>query len=102
MSVTSGNNPNSSSTSHDSNNPMQELQAKRYASDTKDRKWLAFWAAFVVTGWLTFVTYLLLKNDKHYFLSDTVLVALLGTTTLNILGLTFIVLRGHFDRPSNK
>jgi hypothetical protein len=34
---------------------------------------------------------------SYIFLSDSVLIALLGTTTLNVLGLSFIVLRGHFS-----
>ncbi|MCW3107764.1 MAG: hypothetical protein JWQ09_2270 [Segetibacter sp.] len=76
---------------------LKLLQAKRYSSDTLDRKWLAIWTAFVVSIWLTAVLYILFKNVKDIHLSDTVLVTLLGTTTLNVLGLSFIVLRGHFN-----
>jgi hypothetical protein len=34
--------------------------------------------------------------NKLLELSDTVMSVLLGTTTLNVLGLSFIVLRGYF------
>jgi hypothetical protein len=71
----------------------RKFQNERYKSDTEDRKWLAQWTASAVTGWLIFVAIILTNN---YGLSDTVLVALLGTTTLNVLGLSYIVLRGHF------
>lgn len=73
---------------------FQQLQADRYQSDTKDRQWLAQWATCVVSLWLFFVL-LIVTQTKH--LSDAVLMTLLGTTTLNVLGLSFIVLRGHFN-----
>jgi hypothetical protein len=68
---------------------------ERYKSDTRDRKWLAEWVVALVSIWLLFVL-LILINKETLKLSDTVLVALLGTTTLNIIGLSAIVLRGHF------
>lgn len=72
------------------------LRNKRYESDTNDRRWLAEWATATVTMWLFFVLIMLLTNSESLHLSDTVLSVLLGTTTLNVLGLSFIVLRGHF------
>lgn len=77
---------------------LKKLESERYSSDTFDRKWLAIWTAIIVSVWLGFVLYILIKNEKHLIcLSDAVLIALLGTTTLNVLGLSFIVLRGHFN-----
>jgi hypothetical protein len=76
---------------------LKILQNERYKSDTIDRKWLAKWAASVVTTWLAVVLFLLVFNTPFcFFVSDSVLIALLGTTTLNVLGLSFIVLQGHF------
>ncbi len=76
---------------------LKQLESERYSSDTKDRKWLAIWTAIVVSFWLFAVLLLLSFNEKlQICLSDSVLIALLGTTTLNVLGLSFIVLRGHF------
>lgn len=79
----------------------KRLEAERYSSDTKDRKWLAVWTAVTVSLWLGGVIYILMHNDKTFCLSDTVIVTLLGTTTLNVLGLSFIVLRGHFRDNKN-
>jgi ABC-type transport system involved in cytochrome c biogenesis permease component len=72
------------------------FENQRYREDTSHRKWLAVWSAVVVTIWLVAVLYILLMNKRNIGLGDTVLVALLGTTTLNVLGLSYIVLRGHF------
>lgn len=71
---------------------FKQLQADRYLSDTRDRQWLAKWATCVVSFWL-FSVLLIVILSRH--LSEAVLITLLGTTTLNVLGLTFIVLRGH-------
>ena len=34
--------------------------------------------------------------DKHGFITDTVMTVILSTTTINIIGLGVIVLKGHF------
>ncbi len=81
---------------------IDKLKEARYASDTNDRKWLAQWSATIVSVWLFFVFIILLKNSSSIHLSDTVLNVLLGTTTLNVLGLSFIVLRGHFNSTEHK
>ena len=76
---------------------LKKLESERYSSDTKDRKWLAIWTAITVSCWLCSVLVILTFNEIFLFhLSDMVLMTLLGTTTLNVLGLSFIVLKGHF------
>lgn len=76
---------------------FEELRNKRYSSDTSDRQWLAVWTAVTVSMWLLAVIGILICNTNRFHLSDKVLSVLLGTTTLNVLGLSFIVLRGHFQ-----
>lgn len=76
---------------------FEDLRNKRYSSDTSDRQWLAVWTAVTVSIWLLSVLGILACNTYKFHLSDTVLTVLLGTTTLNVLGLSFIVLRGHFQ-----
>lgn len=77
---------------------IKKLKSDRYSSDTQDRKWLAKWTAGVVSLWLLLVIFSVMLNELFCFnISDSVLIALLGTTTLNVLGLSFIVLRGHFN-----
>jgi len=72
------------------------LANRRYSQDTKSRKKLSYWAATVVSIYLLLVFVILFFNAKGIYLSDTVLSVLLGTTTLNVLGLMFIVLKGYF------
>jgi len=76
---------------------LNELKNERFRSNTQDRKNLATWTSIVVSVWLLLVMVILFQNKCCLFLSDTVLVALLGTTTLNVLGLSFIVLKGYFQ-----
>lgn len=73
------------------------LENQRYSSDTRDRKWLAVRTVYAVSAWLILVILVLFANHSFIHLSDAVLVTLLGTTTLNVLGLTAIILRGHFN-----
>lgn len=68
------------------------LRNKRYASDTTARNLLTIWASIIVTIWLTLALYIVCRIK----LSDTVKCMLLGTTTLNVLGLMYIVLKGYF------
>jgi hypothetical protein len=82
------------------NMQLRYLRNERFRSDTLDRKWLAVWATLIVTSWLIAVILILVNKDKFH-LSDTVLVALLATTTLNVLGLSYIVLKGHFKGDSD-
>jgi hypothetical protein len=74
------------------------LKLSRYRRNSYDRKWLAIWSAIVVSVWLAVVLFALIFNTLLCFnISDSVLIVLLGTTTLNVLGLSLIVLRGHFQ-----
>lgn len=73
----------------------RKSELERYKSDTNDRRWLAEWAAFVVSFWLLLVL-VMLVNSQRYSLDSNVLITLLATTTVNVLGLMLIVLKGHF------
>ena len=52
----------------------------------------------VVTLWLGGVFWVLKHNKSDLNLSDSVLIALLTTTTVNILGLPFIILQGLYPK----
>jgi len=83
----------------------QRFRNNRYKTDTQSRTYLAYWAATVVTIYLGFVIRILFSNYRDLCLSDSVLMMLLGTTTVNVLGLMYIVLKGYFNAnfsPSNK
>lgn len=64
----------------------------RFRKDTKDRSILAYWTFGIITGWLVGVLVLLFFKK----LPDSVFITLLTTTTVNIIGLPAIVLRGYF------
>ena len=72
-------------------------KAKRFAEDTKHRRGLVLWVKYVVSFWLFGVLSVVSLNSLlHFELSENVLIALLTTTTVNILGLAYIVLKGLF------
>jgi hypothetical protein len=51
----------------------------------------------LTVAWLVFVGYIVLREEmQHGRLSDSVLIALLGTATANVLGLLVIVLKSIF------
>jgi len=73
-------------------------KTRRFAEDTKHRKGLVLWVKSVVSLWLTGVLFVVTFNSLLCFnLSDKVMIALLTTTTVNILGLAYIVLKGLFQ-----
>lgn len=88
------------------------LVQQRIMDDTKARRRLEKWAKRVIICYLAFVGALVLLNGlsqliepwkelAHGFISDTVMTVILSTTTINIIGLGVIVLRGHFPNYSH-
>lgn len=76
---------------------LETQERKRYAQDTTYRKLLAKWVMYVVSIWLGCVLIIVaLTGFNIMTYTPTVLVTLLATTTINVLGLAFIVLRGLF------
>ena len=78
-------------------NLCTEDKRRRYNQDTKDRSALAHRTFWLIVGWLVSVVIILMYNTESFFLSDKVLFMLLGTTTINVLGLAFVVLKGYFE-----
>lgn len=79
-----------------------ELRNERFKNDTNWRCRLSWWVIIVDSVWLLAILQILTFNSYDYHLSDTVLVTLLGTTTINVLGLAFIVLKGLFGDYTQK
>jgi hypothetical protein len=76
---------------------QSSLKSDRYKQDTKARGWLSRWVAWVVSLWLLAVILILVLNEPlHLNISDIVRCTLLGTTSANVLGLPYIVLKGLF------
>lgn len=76
---------------------LKEQEKIRYSQDTKFRKHLTRWVMIIIPAWLYMVFQILCKcANGQWHLSDMVLSTLLATTTVNILGLANIVLKGMF------
>lgn len=72
-------------------------ERERYKQDTKQRKFLAHWVVIISSVWLCSVmVVLILSGLKILLLDNAVLNVLLATTTANVLGLAYIVLKGLF------
>jgi hypothetical protein len=81
----------------------KELEIRLLSDDINIRKSLSYWAAVVVSIFLLLVLIvLLLSGTGRLKLSDVVLSTLLATTTLNVLGLMFIVLKGYFAASNQR
>lgn len=81
-------------------------EEERYRGNTILRDNLAKVFTIVIIFWLVSVILILVGNTcNHYNLSDTVLVTLLTTTTIQVLGLVHIILKDLFpggkENPNN-
>lgn len=94
----------SSKRDNDSINQSQELvRLHRVIENTKARRRLEKWSLRVIATYLFIVFLLILSNYLHtpWFdcslsIPEQIMIAILTTTTVNIIGLGLIVLRGHF------
>lgn len=78
---------------------MKDQIKERYGQDTRFRKHLAHWVMYIVPAWLGCVLFIITFNEPFCFnLDPNVLVTLLATTTVNVLGLAYIVLKGIFPQ----
>lgn len=75
---------------------------ERYSQDTNWRKIFSIWVVCVDSLWLAVVLVIVFFQGFNLIsLSDTILLTLLATTTLNVLGLAYIVLEGLFGKLSH-
>lgn len=88
------------------------LSQHRTIENTEARRRLERWACWTIIVYLISVFLLVVLNGlsrviwpgifKHEgFISDSVLYVILSTTTINIIGLGLIVLKGHFPPESD-
>ena len=77
-------------------------QTKRYAQDTRLRVSLTKWLQWLIPIWLFCVIAIVSVSMFLGHLDSSVLIALLTTTTVNILGLPYIVLKGLFEPKKDK
>ncbi|WP_333696024.1 hypothetical protein [Flavobacterium sp.] len=78
-------------------------EEERYRGNTVLRDNLAKVFTIVIIFWIVSVILILVGNNcNHYNLSDTVLVTLLTTTTVQVLGLVYIILKDLFPGGGNE
>lgn len=76
---------------------LNEQIRERYSQDTRFRKHLARWVMWIVPAWLAIVLIIVFFCGFGLTsLDSSVLITLLATTTVNVLGLAYIVLKGIF------
>jgi hypothetical protein len=79
--------------------PLNDQRKIRYTQDTKYRKHLTRWVMHIVPIWLLGIFVIVCMCASNVWcLSDIAFSALLTTTTANILGLAYIVLKGMFPQ----
>lgn len=77
---------------------IRAQERERYKQDTRYRKYLALWVMVIVPIWLvTILLIVCMCASKVWNLSDVQMSTLLATTTVNVLGLAYIVLKGLFQ-----
>lgn len=80
---------------------LTKAKVNRFITNTRLRYYLVIWTSLLVSCWLWKVGELV-GNSKEYALSDGVLVALLTTTTVNVLGIIAIVMKDLFNGGSEQ
>lgn len=86
------------------------LHLQRSLEDTYARRRLERWASRTISLYLIATFLLLILNGASMvlfpnktpngFMSDTIMGVVLSTTTINVIGLGVIVLKGHFDNKN--
>lgn len=85
------------------NESIQTQEKERYKQDTRQRKFLAQWVVWATSIWLGVVLVIVFVEGFGWINLDTSIVnVLLATTTINVLGLAYIVLEGLFGKSKRR
>lgn len=85
------------------NESIEKQEKERYRQDTRQRKFLAQWVVWANSLWLFLVLVIVFFQGFGLIrLSDSVMNVLLATTTVNVLGLAYIVLEGLFGKSKRR
>lgn len=78
---------------------LQKLESERFGDDTRHRKGLVSWVKWLIPIYLVIMFAVLVVSGISpggFHIETAVLIAMLCTTTANVLGLAAIVLYGLF------
>lgn len=84
------------------NKTVKSALIDRLRQNTLSRRYFVLWSSFLVSCWMWKVGEILVNNNDKYCLSDNVLITLLGTTTLNVLGIVAIAMHDLFNGKSEE
>lgn len=104
--ISAPDNPVSATKSKDIEKRDEDLRKKRIENDVAEnelelKKGICNWVKWVVTIYLIFIAIIVLALTAGIGqLNDNVIIALLTTTTINILGLPYMIIKSLF--PSKK
>lgn len=78
-----------------------ELKNKRYKDNTDIRRSLVIAFTTIIAFWLLAVLLILVGNNcNHYNLSENTLIALMVTSTANVIGMMIVILKNLFpEKP---
>jgi len=82
--------------------PITAQESIRFGEDTRHRGKLINWMVVIVSGWLGCVIVVVILNGLCLKIADNVMIALLATTTVNVLGLSKIILNGMFRHGGSR
>lgn len=79
---------------------LKNAELERFLKDTSLRSDLVYIFSVIIFLWLSSVVTILYFNNNvlNLGLSDNVLIALLSTTTINVIGMMLIILRNLFPQ----
>ena len=76
---------------------LEDQRRARYIMNTRFRSEFSYWVMVLIPAWLFMVlVIIILQGFRVIRLDSTETVALLATTSANVLGLAYIVLKGFF------
>lgn len=76
---------------------LDEQKRARYKMDTQFRSEFSYWVMIIIPTWLFLILFIVfLQGFRIFRLDPTETVALLASTSANVLGLAYIVLKGFF------
>ena len=76
---------------------LLEVEIDSKKQEQRLQKWFAYWAVGLVSLWLVFIVAVVFSVGMSWLnYSDGVLIALLATTTANIIGLAYFMAKGLF------
>lgn len=84
-------------------NKKLKLKNRRYKDNTEIRKSLVVVFTVIIVFWLLSVLLILVGNNcNHYNLSENTLIAFLTTSSANVIGMMYVILKNLFPVKAKK